>query len=90
MTELEFLDRQEDLVTKKIKRAALGSDGEESPVELLERGVDEHPFLAVGGATLAVGLLGFVMANAPAKVFVNVARVVAKPSVRSLGRLFVA
>ena len=50
MTELEFLDHQQERAVDRVQRALLGGDGTEAPMEALEQATIRHPLLAVGVA----------------------------------------
>jgi hypothetical protein len=86
MNELEFLDRQESTATNRVRRALLGDDGVEPPVELLERFAKEHPLAAVGGAAALGGVIGALLGRAPARVLFGLAGVSTKTAWRSLSR----
>lgn len=74
MTELEFLDGQQDLAIGRVQRALLGGDGTEAPIEALEQATIRRPLLAVGVAAAVGGLVGAVLGRTSGRTLIRLTR----------------
>ena len=79
MTELEYLDRQQELATHRVERALLG-DGLEARIESLERAAVRQPWLAVGTAVALGGLVGVLLGRSSSRKMIGrVSRFAGRP-----------
>jgi len=79
MTELEFLERQETLATRRLQRALLGGDGMDAPLDVIERATIRRPLLAVGAATALGSVLGVLIGRTSGRTLITLMRVAGKP-----------
>jgi hypothetical protein len=86
MTELEFLDRQQELAAGRLQRALLGDGGVEGVVATVERETIRRPWLAIGAAVAVGSLVGAVLRRSSGRTLVALARLAGRPVWRALRR----
>jgi hypothetical protein len=86
MTELEFLDRQQELAADRIERALLGEGGVEGAVAAVEQETIRRPWLAIGAAAAAGSLVGALLGKSSGRTLIGLTRLAGRPVWRALRR----
>ena len=74
MTELEFLDRQQEIAVGRVQIALLGTEGVDGTVAAIERATTRRPWLAVGAAAALGGLVGAVLGRSSGRALIGLTR----------------
>ncbi len=79
MTELDYLDRQQNLALDRVRHALLGSGDADSTLDAIEQATARRPWMAVGVSAGVGAIVGGVAGLTSARTWIRATRLVRGP-----------